>query len=228
MNKLFNGVATLIIYLLVGQALAVLVLFGVVAAKGGFTHEKLRQMMAVMQGVDLLVLREGVEADRAKAKSEQLSLADIAEARARKSRDLELREQELRNQLARATSMHKVVVDETERYQRIIADFEQRLKTLREGAIAQNLENARLLLESVKPVQAKQQIQKMLDGGEMKQAVALLSGMPIEKRAKIVAEFKNEKESEELAEMLRLIRAGEPETTVIDETAKQLKQQQGS
>jgi hypothetical protein len=228
MSKLFNGVATLVIYLLVGQALAVLVLFGVVALKGGFSHEKLRQMMAVMQGVDLLVLREGVEADRAKAKSEQLSLSDIAEARARKSRDLELREQELRNQLARATSMQRVVADDTERYQRMIADFEQRLKMLREGAIAQNLENARLLLENMKPKQAKEQIQKMLDGGEMKQAVSLLAGMPIEKRAKIVAEFKNEKESDELAEMLRLIRAGEPEATVIDEAAKQLKQQQGS
>lgn len=228
MSKLFNGVATLVIYLLVGQALAVLVLFGVIALKGGFTHEKLRQMMAVMQGVDLLVLREGVEADRAKAKSEQLSLSDIAEARARKSRDLELREQELRNQLARATSMQRVVADDTERYQQIIADFEQRLKTLREGAIAENLENARQLLENVKPKQAKEQIQKMLDGGEMKQAVTLLAGMPIEKRAKIVAEFKNEKESEELAEMLRLIRQGEPDVTVIDETQKQLKQQQGS
>ena len=58
----------------------------------------------------------------------------------------------------------------------------------------------------------------------MKQAVALLAGMPIEKRAKIVTEFKNEKESDELAEMLRMIRAGEPEVTVIDEAAKQMKQ----
>ncbi|MCE9607545.1 MAG: hypothetical protein K8U03_21875 [Planctomycetia bacterium] len=225
MNKLFNGLASLVIYLLVGQALAVLVLFGVVALKGGFSHDKLRQIMAVIQGVDLLALREGVEEDRTKDHSEQLSLADIAEARARKSRDLELREQELRNQLARATSMQRVVADDTERYQRMTADFETRLKMLREGTIAASLENARLLLESVKPKQAKEQLQKMLDGGEMKQAVSLLSGMPIEKRAKIVAEFKNEKESEELAEMLRLIRAGEPEVTVIDETAKQIKQQ---
>jgi len=225
MNKLFNGLASLIIYLLVGQALAVVVLFGAVALKGGFTREKVRQMIAVMQGVDLLVLREGIEDQRAKEKSEQLSLADVAEARARKSRDLELREQELRNQLARATSMQRVVTEDTERYQRMTADFEARLKMLREGAIATNLENARLLLENVKPKQAKDQIQKMLDGGEMKQAVTLLAGMPIEKRAKIVAEFKNEKESEELAEMLRMIRAGEPDVTVIDETAKQMKQQ---
>jgi hypothetical protein len=224
MNKLFNALSATIIYLLVGQALAAVVLVGVVALKGGLTHDKLRQMIAVMQGVDLLVLREGVEEQRAKGQSEQISLADVAEARARKSRDLELREQELRNQMARAASMQRVVTDDTEKYQRMTADFEARLKMLREGTIAQSLDNARQLLENVKPKQAKEQIQKMLDGGEMKQAVALLAGMPIEKRAKIVTEFKNEKESEELAEMLRMIRAGEPEVTVIDEAAKQMKQ----
>jgi hypothetical protein len=224
MNKLFNALSSTIIYLLVGQALAAVVLVGVVALKGGLTRDKLRQMIAVMQGVDLLVLREGVEDQRAKAQSEQISLADVAEARARKSRDLELREQELRNQLARAASMQRVVTDDTEKYQRMTADFEARLKMLREGTIAQSLDNARQLLENVKPKQAKEQIQKMLEGGEMKQAVALLAGMPIEKRAKIVTEFKNEKESDELAEMLRMIRAGEPEVTVIDEAAKQMKQ----
>ena len=51
--------------------------------------------------------------------------------------------------------------------------------------------------------------------------MTLLSAMPIEKRAKIVAEFKTEPESEQLAEMLRLIRAGEPDVTLIDEAAKQ-------
>lgn len=224
MNKLFNALSATIIYLLIGQALAAVVLVGVVALKGGLTRDKLRQMIAVMQGVDLLVLREGIEDQRAKAQSEQLSLADVAEARARKSRDLELREQELRNQMARAASMQRVVTDDTERYQRMTADFEARLKMLREGTIAQSLDNARQLLENVKPKQAKEQIQKMLDGGEMKQAVALLAGMPIEKRAKIVAEFKNEKETDELAEMLRMIRAGEPEVTVIDEASKQMKQ----
>jgi hypothetical protein len=75
----------------------------------------------------------------------------------------------------------------------------------------------------MKPKQAKEQIERMLVDGEMKQAVVLLSSMPIEKRAKIVTEFKTDKESEELAEMLRLIRAGEPDVTLIDETKDNLR-----
>ncbi|MBL9094121.1 MAG: hypothetical protein JNL96_23080 [Planctomycetaceae bacterium] len=221
MGRMIGMLSSLIIYLLLGHALAALMVLTVIGLKGGFSHQKLEQIMAVIQGVDLLALREQVEEDRAKETQERLSLADIAEARARKSRDFELREQELRNQLARVTTMQGQLTDTADRYQRMKQDFEARLKNLREGAIAENMENARSLLETVKPKQAKEQIEIMLKAGEMKQAVTLLSAMPIEKRAKIVAEFKTEPESEQLAEMLRLIRAGEPDVTLIDEAAKQ-------
>jgi hypothetical protein len=168
-------------------------------------------------------LTHSIDEARARARLPQPSLAELAEARALKSRDLELREQELRNQLNLIRQEQSKLVAEADRYQRVQNDFEQRLKNLREGAVATNLENARLILENMKPKQAKEQIERMLVEGEMKQAVVLLSAMPIEKRAKIVTEFKTDKESEELAEMLRLIRAGEPEVTLIDETKNNLK-----
>ena len=221
MSKLINGLSALIVYLLIGHALAVAMIVTVVAMKGGFSHHKLEQIMAVIQGVDLLALSEKVEEDRAHAAQERLSLADLAEARARKSRDFEMREQELRNQLARTTTMQVQLADTADRYHRMKQDFETRLKNLREGAIATNMENARSLLENVKPKQAKEHLQKMVQDGEMKQAVSLLAAMPIEKRAKIVTEFKTPEEAQQLAEMLRLIRAGEPDVTLIDEAAKQ-------
>ena len=221
MSKLINGLSALIVYLLIGHALAAAMIVTVVAMKGGFSHHKLEQIMAVIQGGDLVALSEKVEEDRVHAAQERLSLADIAEARARKSRDFEMREQELRNQLARTTTMQVQLADTADRYHRMKQDFETRLKNLREGAIAANMENARSLLENVKPKQAKEQLQKMLQDGEMKQAVSLLAAMPIEKRAKIVTEFKTPEEAVQLAEMLRMIRAGEPDVTLIDEAAKQ-------
>ncbi|MBL9081484.1 MAG: hypothetical protein JNK76_06745 [Planctomycetales bacterium] len=223
MSKLMNGLSAVVIYVLVGHALAVAMIIGVVALKGGFSHDKLEQIMAVIQGVDLLALREKVEEDRAHAALEKASLADVAEARARKSRDFEMREQELRNQLARTTTMQAQLADTADRYYRMKQDFENRLKNLREGAIATNLENARSLLENVKPKQAKEQLQKMIEDGEMKQVVTLFAAMPIEKQSKISAEFKTPEESKQLADILRLIRAGEPEVTLIDEADKQAK-----
>lgn len=222
MSRLFGALSASFVYFCIGQTLALLVLVGAFVAKGHLTHDKLEQIAAVVQGVDLRDLQHQIDEDRAKARLPQPSLQELAEARALLSRDLELREQELRNQLLLIRQEQSKLIAEADRYQRVQTDFEQRLKNLREGAVATNLENARLILENMKAKQAKEQIQLMLDDGEMKQAVVLLSGMPIEKRAKIVTEFKSEEENEELAEMLRLIRAGEPEVTLIDETNKSL------
>jgi hypothetical protein len=224
MSRLFGALSAAFVYFCVGQTLILLILLGAFVAKGHLNHDILMQISAVVQGVDLADVQTKIDGARAKERLPQPSLDDVAEARARKARDLELREQELRNQLNLIRQEQGKLITEADRYQRIQNDFEKRLKALREGAIATNLENARLILENMKPKQAKEQIQLMLDADEMKQAVALLSNMPIEKRAKIVAEFKTEPESEKLAEMLRLIRAGEPEVTLIDETKRNLTQ----
>jgi hypothetical protein len=225
MTKLINGLSALVVYVCIGQTLVMLVIFALLVAKGGLTHEKFQQIAAVIQGVDLLALREKVEEDRLQADTPKPSTADLADARARALRDLEIREQELvniRNRLAKTQSDQ---AEEADRFRRLHDDFEARLKTLRDGAVAANMENARLMLENMKPKQAKEQIQKMLAERELKQAVTLLSAMPIEKRSKIITEFKTEEESEQLSEMLRLIRAGEPEVTLVDETQKNLAKQ---
>jgi hypothetical protein len=222
MGKLIGALWAAFVYLCIGQTLILLILVGAFVAKGHLTHDVLLQIAAVVQGVDLRDLQGTIDAARARENLPQPSLDDVAEARALKARDLELREQELRNQLQLIRQEQSKLVAEADRYQRVQSDFEQRLRTLREGSVATNLENARLVLENMKPKQAKEQIQLMLEAGEMKQAVVLLSNMPIEKRAKIVTEFKTESDSEQLAEMLRLIRAGEPEVTLIDETKENL------
>lgn len=222
MSRLFGALSGAFVYFCIGQTLALFILLGAFIAKGHFTHDKLEQISAVVQGVDLRELQHDIDEEQTHARLPQPSLRDLAEARALKSRDLELREQELRNQLNLIRLEQSKLIAEADRYQRVQTDFEQRLKNLREGSLATNLESARVILENMKAKQAKEQIQLMLNDGEMKQAVVLLSAMPVEKRAKIVAEFKTDKESEELAEMLRLIRAGEPEVTLIDETQRNL------
>ena len=225
MTKLINGLSALVVYVCIGQTLVMLVMAALLVTKGHLTHEKIQQIAAVIQGVDLLALREKIEDDRLQADTPKPSTADLADARARALRDLEIREQELvniRNRLAKTQSDQ---AEEADRFRRLHDDFEARLKTLRDGAVAANMENARLMLENMKPKQAKEQIQKMLAERELKQAVTLLSAMPIEKRSKIITEFKTEEESEQLSEMLRLIRAGEPEVTLVDEAQKSLAKQ---
>ncbi len=222
MSRLIGALSSLVVYILIGQALATTMIVGVIGAKGGLTRDKLRQIMAVVQGVDLVALREKTIENSQKAATPQPTLTDLADARARRARDLELREQELSNLRNRLTKAQSDLLAEDDRVRRLRDDFEARLKTLRDGALAANLENARLMLENMKAKQAKEQIQKMLTDGELKQAVALLAAMPAEKRSKIVTEFKTDEESQQLAEMLREIRKGEPEVTMIDEAGQHL------
>ena len=114
---------------------------------------------------------------------------------------------------------------EKSRYQTVEKEFQVKLDSMRSGAIATNVENARLILESIKPKQAKEQVVLMIKDGQMKDVVALLTPMPVTKRAKIIAEFKTEDEAKMVAELLELIREGLPEAPLVDETKKQLGQQ---
>jgi phage-related baseplate assembly protein len=54
--------------------------------------------------------------------------------------------------------------------------------------------------------------------------VLILSQMPSAQRAKLIGEFKTDAEAETLAEILKLIREGVPETALIDDTEQKLNQ----
>jgi hypothetical protein len=115
------------------------------------------------------------------------------------------------------------LLDEKQEYERLKTAFETHLAQLSDGAVASGRENVRLIWENVKPKQAKEQILQMVAAGEQEEVVAILSAMPIAKRAKIVSEFKTEEETKQFDELLRLIRKGLPETGVIDEADDDLK-----
>ena len=74
----------------------------------------------------------------------------------------------------------------------------------------------------MKPRQAKEQIVLMMDAGSLKDVVALISAMAPAKRSKLLAEFKTPDENERLAKILKLIRTGEPELTLIDDAKTKL------
>ena len=81
----------------------------------------------------------------------------------------------------------------------------------------------------MQPKQAKDQLLRMLDeaGPEElekvnRDVVTMLKSMPLDKRKKIVSEFKTDEEAEKLHEILKQIREGVPDLTLIHETREQL------
>jgi aminopeptidase N len=223
-GKLARLVGALVVYFAIGTTISLILGLVWLRSTGALESEKLTRIAAIARGVDLAAIREEVDAQREKINATQVSIEDVARARALKAFDLELREQALRDNVARVKSEQDNLAGKKSRYETVEKEFQVKLDSMRSGAIAANAENARLILESIKPKQAKEQIVLMIKDGQMKDVVALLTPMPVTKRAKIITEFKTPEEAKMVAELLDLIREGVPEAPLVDEAKKRLNQ----
>ena len=77
----------------------------------------------------------------------------------------------------------------------------------------------------MRPEQAKEQLLKMLDDKAMGDVVTIVKNMPADKQKKIVAEFKEGSDADQLYQILKNIRAGEPVVSQIEDAREQLQQQ---
>lgn len=217
-GRMIGVVAALIAAVCVATVTAEALLLGLLYSRGKLDEPTVLRIVAAANGIEMRGLAS-VEAEQP-GDGEEVSLEALARARALKGRDIELREQALGENMAVVKSEYNKLIEEKDRYERIKTAFRAQLDELREGVLANNRETARLILEDIKPKQAKDQVLRMVKEGELKDVVKLLSLMPTAKRKKIIGEFKTEEEAETLAEILKLIREGVPETKLIDDTQK--------
>ncbi len=139
-------------------------------------------------------------------------------------RQFEVREQAAQNVLQQVRFEMDALTKKKERFDQLYTTFKEQLGQDKVTAVARGSENARLLLESVKPKQSKELIMAMIKADEIDEVVTLFGAMPITKRAKIAAEFKDEEENKKLDEILRRIRRGLPDADIIERTQQALEQ----
>lgn len=193
-------------------------------------RNRLIQMLAAAQGVDLAALQpKAAAAPTGENTGEQASFDQIVEARAIKIRDLELREQALKNDLEQLRVERGKVAEEKTAFQKIRTAFEAQVAGEKRRETDAGWEENRRTLLAAKPKQAKALIMEMLEKNEMDDVVALMRSMDDKRRAKIFAEFKppdaNNKSTDEIKkvdEILRLIRRGEPVSSAADKVQQQL------
>jgi hypothetical protein len=221
MRRLLSLVATLVVCLCVGTTLTAA---GAVAYgwwKGYLDSDRLTQAVAALHGVQLAAVTD------APADAEGTSNAghDLEALRARARRDVELREQAVQAGIAQLRFLQEKLDADRSRYDQLWAGFQSQLLSLREGAIAAGRNNVREIWENIRPRQAKDQILEMLKEPQgIEEVVSILTQMPIDRRAKIVGEFKSEEEQQKMTEILRLIRDGLPEVKMIDQAAAKLEE----
>jgi HD superfamily phosphohydrolase len=213
-----------IAYFCIATILAQGVMIGYLWSSGRVDARRFAKAAAVLQGLNIDASTLATSSTDDDATVRTVSLSDIDESRATRLRQLELREQSLLNGLKQIRFERDKLTEERDRFERVYEKFKEQLAKDKVDALAKGNENARLLLESIKPKQAKELIMKMLEAEEIEQVVTMFGAMPIAKRAKIAAEFKTEEEAQKLDEIVRRIRQGLPEAAIIEDAQRQLQQ----
>ena len=224
MGRLLGMLSAAFAYFCISTVLTLCLLLGYAFSKGFLEKGKVTKMIAVAQGIEFPTVAGGNPADAIKPSEtqEQPSLEDIEKRRAVQVRNLELREQALQAGIERVKFEERKLSDEKEQYDQITNAFQKQLDELHSGALATGRENIRLIWENIKPKQAKEQILQMMQANEQDDVVAILSAMPIGKRAKIIGEFKTDDDSKKLEVILDLIRRGVPDVKVVNRTEEQV------
>ena len=224
MMRLLNGAATMLVYFLASTLIAELLIAGYLWSALKLDPKKLAQVGAALRGVETRPAEKAAAPLKSDAPPEQVSYQEILDRRAVKVRDLELREQSLRTTLEELKTQQRQLAEDEKRQKQLVGQFASQVKSFKEGAQAEGRDVVARTLETLKPKQAKEQITQMLENNEIDQVVLLLSELTETKRAKILTEFKTPDENKRLAEVLRLIRQGQPQSSVADKAQSALPQ----
>ncbi len=210
MKRLVEVLAPLLAYFAVATLLAQVLLLGLAVWKWDLRRDRVVQILAIAQGVDLFAMQEGALAKVEDVVMEQVSFDEIRATRALKYRNLEYREQSLASRLAQLQTERQKLAEDRRRFTLAREAFQTELEGIREGALADGLDEVRRILETIRPAQAKAQLMELLNDEQIDTVVMLLADMPDQRRSKIIGEFKTPQEQATVAEVLRRILEGVP------------------
>lgn len=229
--KIVGWLGSAVVAFCVATVISLGVLGGMLWMKGALSGDRCLNILAAVYGIE--------QAGGAKANGEateknpeQPSLDAVLERRALVSLDLDLRESALDKSLQDLRNLESQIKTERQRLDLWKQSFDNRIAALESGRTDQAIVELQQTIEAMAPKQAKEQILQILntppksaDDQPLSDVVNLLKNMPLDKRKKILAEFKLPEETEKLSDILREIRLGMPESELLRDTRKQLQQQ---
>lgn len=217
------------LYFGVATVLAEAALAAALWARGVLSPERLVQLAAVAQDVDLGALHEAVQRAARPATVEHFAYEELVRARAVANVDCDLRDMSVDNRLTDMRQMDVSVEEQYTQYMQLKAVFDQQSTLLSQGATDPSLQEVQRQLESAQPKTAKDQLVRILDDPQldpkqtMQFVITLLKSMSLEKRKKILGEFKGD-ETDRLYGILREMRRALPEVSLVADTRRQLRE----
>ena len=140
---------------------------------------------------------------------------------------LDLREIAADKGLIDVRQLGMLLEDERRQYDALKLEFDQRIENVRQGAVDEGLKEVQRQLESVDAKLAKDQILRILASAEippetfMNFVVTMFKNMPLDRKKKIMGEFKTAEERQQLNMIMNQIRLGVPDVEVIRQAREQ-------
>ncbi len=226
-GKLLGMLVSLVAAVCVATVISAVVLIAFYARSWKVDRERFVQAVGILQGKSPESFLPPPPPKK-EGNSEQPSYDQFLAAQGLKARDLEQREMTVQANLAQFRKELDNIVAEEKRVQAVRDDLQAELEKLTTSATAEGIANVSQTLQSLKPKQAQELLAQRLKKGDIDVVVSLLTSMSDSKRAKIIAEFKdNEDERQQIGEVLERIRQGQPKAGVANETEKKLQPPKG-
>ncbi len=220
--RLLGAGISIVVYLGAATLMAEAILGGYLWIAWKMDRNRAIQMLAIAQGIDLFAAARSHADDEDDPGNEQPSLEQLIAARTAKDLDLTVREQALRNGNNQLASAERQYAEKLAKYEQIKSAFETQLQESQSAAKIAGMDEDRLILEGMKPAQAKGQLALMLEDGKIDEVVVAVRDMQARLRTKIFAEFETPEEEIQLSKIREMIREGRPEVTLAEQTANQL------
>ncbi len=205
MGKLLGMFGAVMVYFCVASVITLAMLLVYAKTRGFLEPDKVATMLAVARG-DALPNKTGDAAKSVKETSKNATYEELEQFRQLRERNLELREQAMRNQRDLLAGERLKLQSAIEQFSDDKQEYAKNLIDNQDKAIQQGRDNIRQLWETVKPKLAKELMLSMIDKGELNEVAAITRDMAIVKQAKIVAEFKDDADRAKLDDLLRLLR----------------------
>jgi hypothetical protein len=222
MSKIIELVMGLIAYTCVATVITAALLVGYMWHTDHLNNEKMFRLVAVMQDVDLEEIAKAEQKPDVEVPPAELSLNEVMHRQQVQDRNFEVKQLALQRGKQEYDASLQLLIDKTDRYDRLAQDWQSRLKQQQELTTQENVAKVVSQLEQVSPDVGKDQLMRWIDEKKMDDAIVLMSKMTESKLAKILKTFETPEELIRLHEIHEQILASGAEGQKLEKALSEL------
>jgi hypothetical protein len=211
----------LFLWFCVASILAQLAVLTVAAAKGNLNDKTMARVLAALNGIDI----QGERLQRILVKSKEIPVPtyeDVLDAKVKSSLELDSRQEALDRLQRQISDRERSLREEVTRFETSRKAFQEELDRIKSNAQTENLNEIRKILEILAPEQAKEQVVLMLKNNQKKDVVLIIKALPPDKQKKLLAEFTNQPDQQQLNDILQELKNTAPIDQAVEKAGKEL------